>query len=464
MIAVRTLTVSRARSTGGLAALLVAVIVALGTAPPAVGRTPGAAAEGPDPAAAACPADSNADPAIGLHERSIACLASWRLGDDPLPPGTPLSRSTAARLLTDLVVRAGTTLRTPVADPFNDDDGHPDEAALGQLAAVQVLRGRDGNVDPEGRLTRAQLAAVAVRTVQLLADTTLPSVSTPFADVAQSPHREAIAQAYGAGLMAGRTATSFAPSVAATFGQYATVATRMLGMAVTAGLIDAPATPSAPLVLAVTPLTVRDSIPGQHLVLLITLARDDHPEQSPATVTVSADGATVSPTSTILAGSDVREIVVAPAALAAAASEEQPVEARVPVVVTVARGDTRHRSVVTLRVTPGTDELEPAAREHLQRWVGWLAAEHPELGIGRDTAWTPSIVQPHILVVSHYLYFSPDWELGLTWHVMIPPHDWSRIYLRPRDEVAPALGFELPSVSDPTSIPREIEPPPEVDR
>ena len=73
-------------------------------------------------------------------------------------------------------------------------------------------------------------------------------------------------------------------------------------------------------------------------------------------------------------------------------------------------------------------------------------------------------MQSHILVVSHYLFFSEDWEMGLMWHIMIAPHDWSRIYLRPRGEMAPTLAFEIPSVSDPTSSIRAIPVPVQVDR
>jgi hypothetical protein len=28
-----------------------------------------------------------------------------------------------------------------------------------------------------------------------------------------------------------------------------------------------------------------------------------------------------------------------------------------------------------------------------------------------------------VLIVEHYLFFSTDWELDLSWHVMIPPDD-----------------------------------------
>ncbi len=56
------------------------------------------------------------------------------------------------------------------------------------------------------------------------------------------------------------------------------------------------------------------------------------------------------------------------------------------------------------------------------------------------------------------------WEMGLVWHVTIPPSDWTRIYLRERGkETKPSLGFEISSVEagDP---PHATDPPETVDR
>jgi hypothetical protein len=64
-----------------------------------------------------------------------------------------------------------------------------------------------------------------------------------------------------------------------------------------------------------------------------------------------------------------------------------------------------------------------------------------------------------VLIVEHYLFFSTDWELDLSWHVMIAPDDWSEIDLRHRDsELAPSLAFKIDSVSA-NDAPHEIAPP-----
>ena len=39
-----------------------------------------------------------------------------------------------------------------------------------------------------------------------------------------------------------------------------------------------------------------------------------------------------------------------------------------------------------------------------------------------------------------------EWEIGVSWHVMIPPHDQARIYLRNRyTEATRSYAFELSS-------------------
>ena len=83
------------------------------------------------------------------------------------------------------------------------------------------------------------------------------------------------------------------------------------------------------------------------------------------------------------------------------------------------------------------------------KFIPWLAANHPEFGITSETEWTGTIVKPDIMVVMYYLYFSEDWEMGVQWHVTIPPHNWARIYLRHRiTEVRPSYAFEISSWSE----------------
>jgi hypothetical protein len=73
-----------------------------------------------------------------------------------------------------------------------------------------------------------------------------------------------------------------------------------------------------------------------------------------------------------------------------------------------------------------------------------------------------------LLVVSHYAWFTDDLEIGLGWHVMVPPDDWAELYVRPRSAPAPTAAFRLGSWSTAldggdTTV-TEIAPPADVTR
>lgn len=100
----------------------------------------------------------------------------------------------------------------------------------------------------------------------------------------------------------------------------------------------------------------------------------------------------------------------------------------------------------------------PGYLEHFERWAAWLAAEHPEVGITADTTSEPVFVST-LLVVSHYSYWSEDWEMTVAWHNMIAPYDWTEVHLRRRGvDIAPSLAFRIDSVSGATQ-PHAVLPP-----
>jgi len=129
------------------------------------------------------------------------------------------------------------------------------------------------------------------------------------------------------------------------------------------------------------------------------------------------------------------------------------------VTITGKRYGLTRTKTITIKVIPGEDDIGSHAAEMRDLFIPWLATNHPELGITTETEWTGTIVNPQILVVMHYIFYSDDWEMYLTWHVMIPPHDWTRIYLRHRfTELRPSYAFEISSVQgqkEPHSI--EVE-------
>jgi hypothetical protein len=268
---------------------------------------------------------------------------------------------------------------------------------------------------------------------------------------------------------------------------------------VAAAIIVSLQSAAAPFTTHVIPSAVRDAIPGQRIVFLTTLT-DDGNVTGEATVSARAlefaDGVTITIAPDRIAAGEIAEVTVIidenvvanlpddmePNLGQAAPDRDDPADeptfdplnpplgpqgpegVSVPIEVTLTRDGTAATREVTINVSRGEDTILDAATPLRDRFVEWLASERPELGITADTEWTPTIVQPHILVVSHYLFFSEEWEMGLQWHIMIAPHDWAHIYLRPRGELQPTHAFEIPSVSDATSVPREMEVPVKADR
>jgi hypothetical protein len=273
-----------------------------------------------------------------------------------------------------------------------------------------------------------------------------------------------------------------------------------LAIVIAVGAIVVLARPSplaAPFTPEIVPPSVGDAIPGQRIVLLVTVADDgrvtDPVEVGAATSDRFAADVTISVAPDRIRAGQVAEVTVvidenavadlpedsgsmlgrgdpsspterpdAAVAVDTPISPIGPEGVSVPITVTLTRGTTVTRTEVPINISRGEDHLLDEAAAYRDRFVTWLEAERPELGITSSTEWIGTPVQPHILVVSHYLFFSEDWEMSVMWHIMIAPHDWSRISLRPRDELSPTLAFEIPSVSDPTVV--EIEPPAYVDR
>jgi len=150
--------------------------------------------------------------------------------------------------------------------------------------------------------------------------------------------------------------------------------------------------------------------------------------------------------------------------IADAATKERPLA----ITVTGRRGDVEETAQRSTTVSPWGDDRGDDAARLLTIFTAWLAEHEPELGIDAGTEFSGSFVAPGLLVVSHYLYLSDDWELGLSWHVMVPPDDWAAIYLRPRDEAVPTHAFELASqrgaLADGVVVVAEVAPPSEVVR
>ena len=191
-----------------------------------------------------------------------------------------------------------------------------------------------------------------------------------------------------------------------------------------------------------------DSIAGQHCVFLVVVTDDGQESELPVSISAEAPGAAVIIYREDIFAGEVAEVVVVPA--------QASVGKTITVTITGNRGSSTDQKVVDFAVAEGEDDRQEYAGELLDKFVPWLAENHPELGITVDIAWNGTMVSPIWLIVSHYLFFSDEWEAHIYWHVMIPPYDWAKIDLRHRfDELAPSHSFEISSLdagSEPVAI------------
>ncbi len=198
------------------------------------------------------------------------------------------------------------------------------------------------------------------------------------------------------------------------------------------------------------PPEIRLAIPGSRYCFLVVI--DEAGDAStPATITASAEKATVE---------EIRPVELTPGTVGEVCVVADPTADEMTGSVTIVATRDGAESTVTrsLPVFPMADERAADARPYFDLWTAWLATEHPELGITADTTWDPVFVST-LLVVSHYSYWSEDWEMTVAWHNMIAPYDWTEVHLRRRGvDTAPSLAFRMDSVSGATE-PYAVEPP-----
>lgn len=67
--------------------------------------------------------------------------------------------------------------------------------------------------------------------------------------------------------------------------------------------------------------------------------------------------------------------------------------------------------------------------------VDWLEADHPEFGTFSGENSFAYVTYPAHLIVEHWTFLYEKWEMRICFHVTIPPHNWSMVWLRPRGEI-----------------------------
>lgn len=191
-------------------------------------------------------------------------------------------------------------------------------------------------------------------------------------------------------------------------------------------------TPAGPVV--VSPEFVQGVIPGAEVRLLVSQTSES---AGTATVKASAPGATVTVQPSEISGEEVSEVTVV--------SDPSTSETELTISLEVVIGDTTHTATRTTTVHPWDDDRAEQAAEILALFTPWLAENRAELGVTPATEFDGTYLAPELLVVSHYGFFNDQWEIGVSWHVMIPPDDFAEIYLRSRSELRPSVAFRIES-------------------
>lgn len=108
---------------------------------------------------------------------------------------------------------------------------------------------------------------------------------------------------------------------------------------------------------------------------------------------------------------------------------------------------------------------EPSYPETLiEPFISYLSVNKTTYQIDESTSWEGIWSGIEILIVQHYLFKSDQWEMEVSWHVMVTPHDWVKIYLRKRFELNPIWAGMIESWSSGNYTILDIEPPEEVYR
>jgi serine protease len=194
----------------------------------------------------ACPSDVTppapfTDLGGSVHAAAVACVAWWEVANGKTPttfdPNGKMTRAQLASFVARELEASGFALPLSPADKFTDDETSVHEDSINQLAAVGVVQGRGGTTyAPDATVTRAEMATFLVRAHDLVATPSLPAGPDQFADDETSVHETNINKVAAAGLAAGTSSTTFSPTNPVLRGQMATFLARLLDRFVETGV------------------------------------------------------------------------------------------------------------------------------------------------------------------------------------------------------------------------------------
>ena len=201
--------------------------------------------------AAACdpadvPGSGFEDTAPSQHREAIDCAAWWGVVNGfsatAFVPDGNITRGQVASMIARALRAAGVVFAPVLPDAFPDDDGSVHEADINALANAEVILGLpDGNFNPSGDVTRAQVASMVARAYLVAAGSDLAAGTDAFTDDDGSVHEDDINAVALAGWVNGIGGGLFNPDGNTTRAQFSSIITRMLSTLVDEGSATLPA-------------------------------------------------------------------------------------------------------------------------------------------------------------------------------------------------------------------------------
>ncbi|HSG78051.1 MAG TPA: hypothetical protein VLD62_00610 [Acidimicrobiia bacterium] len=215
---------------------------------------------------------------------------------------------------------------------------------------------------------------------------------------------------------------------------------------------------AVPFAVVVEPPEVTGIIADEPLTVLVSVESEANDE---VVLTASASGGEVSVDPPSIEPGQVAVVTV----LIPWDLDERP---RQVVVMGERDGLQASATVSTGPVVTVDEETVPYAGQVLAAFTTWLGDNRPALGLTTSTEFTGTRVAPVADKRVHHVFWTVEWEVGLTWRETVRPEDWAELYLRPRDALRPTQAFRLGSQRDAFTDGRidveQIEPPPTVVR
>jgi len=116
-------------------------------------------------------------------------------------------------------------------------------------------------------------------------------------------------------------------------------------------------------------------------------------------------------------------------------SENALAELTVPVYISATDNYYTESDTISLQVTGGSGAYldDYLARTYRDSAIGFIQSKYPELvndfGNLLDYEWIGFYPYPPLDIVSHYVYLNNNWRINVLWHVMVPPHDWKKVFI-----------------------------------